>query len=249
MLLVLSVTPLALAAKPLPMLQHILGASTPSGGTAVTLIDGNNLRGAEAFGISQRALGDLTVEWAQISQLPALLLLDHGPEERAWRVGSHAALTLCGEAQSADDVIVRDSWWLRKLGLNVFVVTNDRGLIDRCRKLRSPTAGSVQVLPSSAFARLLGCPESTDKSNLKETTAQRSLDAFELAAQLELSDANGNPDDDELVQRYVHYVNCEARPATRPVLDHTLDGAAAVTALQSKRSLRRKRKGKHLLSK
>ena len=225
------------------MLQHIRAAA------AVTLIDGNNLRGAEAFGISQQALGVLTAKWAQTAQLPALLLLDHGPEERAWRVGTHAALTLCGEAQTADDVIVRDSWWLRKLGLNVFVVTNDQGLIGRCRKLRSPAAGSVQVLPSSAFARLLGCPESTDGSNLKESTAQRSLDALELAAELELSDTDGCSGDDELIQRYVHYVNSEARPATRPFLDHTLDGATAVIPA-SKRANRRKRaRGKHLLSK
>ena len=246
LLLLASATALGLSSKPRPMLQHIRAASTPGGATAVTLIDGNNLRGAEAFGVSQRALSDLTVAWAQTSQLPALLLLDHGPEERAWRVGTHAAVTLCGEAQTADDVIVRDSWWLRKLGLNVFVVTNDQGLISRCRKLRSNEAGSVQILPSSAFAQLLGCPESTDMSNLKESTAQRSLDALELAAELQLSDASESPDDNELVQRYVHYVNCEARPATRPVLDHTLDGAAAL-ATASKRAIRRKR-GKHLLS-
>ena len=63
---------------------------------------------------------------------------------------------MSGEGRTADDVIVRDAWYLRhELGRNVFVVTNDQGLIGRVKRHRSP-AGSVQVLHTRAFARLLG---------------------------------------------------------------------------------------------
>ena len=116
--------------------------------------------GAEYFGSSQGSLRGLVEGWADEAQLPALLILDHGPEERAWHVSSHAVLTLSGEGRTADDVIVRDAWYLRhELGRNVFVVTNDQGLIARVKRFRSP-GGSVQVLHTPAFARLLGIEES-----------------------------------------------------------------------------------------
>ena len=230
-----------------PMLQHILGAGMPSG-PAVTLVDGNNLRGAELFGVSQRELSELTAAWASAQQLPAVLLLDHGPEERAWRLGTHAALTLCGDGgQTADDLIVRDAWWLRsELGRNVFVVTQDQGLIGRVRRHRSPTAGSVQVLPSANFARLLGCPEDgAAGAKRRESTAERCAEASELAIQLQHLPGEGAPGDDPVLARYLRYVNGgEAPRATRPALDHTLVGAPPLPS--TKRALRRKR-GKHLL--
>ena len=145
---------------PTALLAHVQAACTASG-PPVCIIDGNNLRGAEFFGSSQGSLRALVEGWADEAQLPALLILDHGPEERAWHVSSHAVLTLSGEGRTADDVIVRDAWYLRhELGRNVFVVTNDQGLIGRVKRYRSP-AGSVQVLHTRAFARLLGIEEST----------------------------------------------------------------------------------------
>ena len=144
---------------PSALLAHVQAACTASG-PPVCIIDGNNLRGAEYFGSSQGSLRALVEGWADEAQLPALLILDHGPEERAWHVSSHAVLTLSGEGRTADDVIVRDAWWLRhELGRNVFVVTNDQGLIARVKRFRSP-GGSVQVLHTPAFARLLGIEES-----------------------------------------------------------------------------------------
>ena len=145
---------------PSALLAHVQAACTASG-PPVCIIDGNNLRGAEFFGSSQGRLRALVEGWADEEQLPALLILDHGPEERAWHVSSHAVLTMSGEGRTADDVIVRDAWYLRhELGRNVFVVTNDQGLIGRVKRHRSP-AGSVQVLHTRAFARLLGIEESS----------------------------------------------------------------------------------------
>ena len=146
--------------NPSALLAHVQAACTASG-PPVCIIDGNNLRGAEFFGSSQGRLRALVEGWADEEQLPALLILDHGPEERAWHVSSHAVLTMSGEGRTADDVIVRDAWYLRhELGRNVFVVTNDQGLIGRVKRHRSP-AGSVQVLHTRAFARLLGIEESS----------------------------------------------------------------------------------------
>ena len=159
--LVLAASALAGALQtPSALLAHVQAACTTSG-PPVCIIDGNNLRGAEFFGSSQGSLRTLVEGWADEAQLPALLILDHGPEERAWHVSSHAVLTLSGEGRTADDVIVRDAWFLRhELGRNVFVVTNDQGLIGRVKRYRSP-AGSVQVLHTRAFARLLGIEESS----------------------------------------------------------------------------------------
>ena len=69
--------------------------------------------GAEYFGSSQGSLRGLVEGWADGAQLPAVLILDHGPAERAWHVSGHAVLTLSGEGRTADDVIVRDAWYLR----------------------------------------------------------------------------------------------------------------------------------------
>ena len=75
-------------------------------------------------------------------------------------MGTHAALTLCGQGQTADDVLTRDAWFVRnELGRNVFVVTNDLGLISRVRRHRCAAGGSVQVLSAMAFAGLLGGAE------------------------------------------------------------------------------------------
>ena len=159
--LLLAASTLARALQtPAALFAHVQAACTASG-PPVCIIDGNNLRGAEFFGSSQGSLRALVEGWADEAQLPALLILDHGPEERAWHVSGHAALTLSGEGRTADDVIVRDAWYVRhELGRNVFVVTNDQGLIGRVKRYRSP-AGSVQVLHTRAFARLLGIEEST----------------------------------------------------------------------------------------
>ena len=40
--------------------------------------------GAEYFGSSQGSLRGLVEGWADEAQLPAVLILDHGPAERAW---------------------------------------------------------------------------------------------------------------------------------------------------------------------
>ena len=220
---------------------HLLGACSANG-PAVCIIDGNNLRGAEVFSISQSELSTMVTSWSDEVQLPALLELDHGPEQRAWHVGRHAVLTQCGGGRTADDVIVRDAWWLRhELGRNVFVVTNDQGLIARVKRYRSP-GGSVQVRHTPAFARLLGLDETpADDSRRRETTAQRSADAVELAAQLHSrTPAPPTTDDgDGMLARYVDWVNNEAPPSTGPFLDHTLSGVPPSPSL--KRRLRRKR--------
>jgi len=247
--LLLAASTLARALQtPAALFAHVQAACTASG-PPVCIIDGNNLRGAEFFGSSQGSLRALVEGWADEAQLPALLILDHGPEERAWHVSGHAALTLSGEGRTADDVIVRDAWYVRhELGRNVFVVTNDQGLIGRVKRYRSP-AGSVQVLHTRAFARLLGIEESTAtdvNSRPRETTADRSAAAIELAAQLEAGvdgpAANGaaaTSGSDALLAQYVTWVNTEAPRPTRPFLDHTLSGVPPSPSL--KRRLRRKR--------
>ena len=224
-----------------PLHAHLRGACSASG-PAVTIIDGNNLRGAEVFSVSQHDLGECVQRWADDVQLPALLVLDHGPEERAWQVGRQAVLTQSGEGRTADDVIVRDAWWLRhELGRNVFVVTNDQGLIARVKRYRSPSGGSAQVLHTMSFARLLGIDEAAaDDSRPRETTAQRSADALELAARLQ-ADGSAPPEaDDQALAKYVEWVNSlEAPKPTGPFLDHTLSGVPPSPSL--KRRLRRKR--------
>lgn len=134
-----------------PRLQFALAAATPKPATStssllhhiravpqsVILIDGNNLRGSECFSISYEQIVHRTVCFAAAYQLILLLVLDHGVHEQAWRIGQRSAVALSGEAQTADDVIVRDSFWLQRLhSRNVFVVSSDGGLTRRVRKSR-----------------------------------------------------------------------------------------------------------------
>ena len=79
----------------------------------VVLIDGNNVRGADRFALSQQALCDRVAEWAAAERLPSIVVLDHG-DQRAWPLGEFAVCTLSGDVQTADDVCVRDALWLRQ---------------------------------------------------------------------------------------------------------------------------------------
>lgn len=79
----------------------------------VLLVDGNNVRGAECFGISQQALSLAIKDWSSAAGLATILMLDHGAEQCAWRTGTHAAIAFAGPTQTADDLLVRDSLWLR----------------------------------------------------------------------------------------------------------------------------------------
>ncbi|KAL1504283.1 hypothetical protein AB1Y20_010692 [Prymnesium parvum] len=123
---------------------------------AVLIIDGNNVRGADCFATSQEEMTCAVEAWSAAEGLPAILMLDHGPEQRAWRRGARSVVVLAGPTQTADDVIVRDSLWLRhERKCPVFVVTSDAGLIARTRQYRAATCAGVQLLPSSLFVELV----------------------------------------------------------------------------------------------
>ena len=123
---------------------------------AVLIVDGNNVRGADCFATSLQELSSALVEWSTSNGITSVLMLDHGVEQRAYRLAPHAVLAFSGPAQTADDLIVRDALWLRKEQQQpVFVVTGDTGLILRTRQYRSKSCASLQVFPSTAFARLL----------------------------------------------------------------------------------------------
>ena len=122
-----------------PLVSHLRG----SGSTPLLLVDGNNLRGATVFALSQEALASELARWAAAAELPCVLVLDHGTEQRCWPLGDFLSVTLAGPAQSADDALVRDTNWALRAGLDVAVFTSDRGLTSRVRRQKS--LGTVQA--------------------------------------------------------------------------------------------------------
>jgi len=200
----------------------------------VVLIDGNNVRGADRFALSQEALCERVAEWAAAERLPSILVLDHG-EQRAWPLGEFAVCTLSGDVQTADDVCVRDALWLRQRGRGVAVATSDVELTRRLR-LRRGVRGASEVVSSSAFlqrALLIGDEAGAPRG---EGTAERQASALALAAHLGERAAPPNFDDDaEILAEYVRWVEEEA---PREVRRHA-DPEAVVRG--SKRRARRVR--------
>ena len=203
----------------------------------VVLIDGNNVRGADRFALSQQALCDRVAEWAAVEQLPSILVLDHG-EQRAWPLGEFAVCTLSGDVQTADDVCVRDALWLRQRGRGVAVATSDVELTRRLR-LRRGVRGATEVVSSSAFlqrALLVGDEADGGGAPRGEGTAERQASALALAAHLDEVAAPPSFDDDaEILAEYVRWVEEEA---PREVRRHA-DPEAVVRG--SKRRARRVR--------
>lgn len=107
---------------------------------AVLIIDANNLRGAQSFAKTQQQLTAAVDAWASLEQLHVILMLDHGPEQWACRTGDHSVVTFAGPTQTADDLIVRDSLWLRQQKQNpVFVITSDAGKFSGlCPRMHAP---------------------------------------------------------------------------------------------------------------
>eukprot|EP00967_Tisochrysis_lutea_P044218 scaffold53547_cov28-Tisochrysis_lutea.AAC.2 len=168
-----------------PLVEHLQSSASP-----LVLVDGNNLRGATVFALSQRELALSLSRWAESHQLPCVLVMDHGEEQRAWPVGPYAAITLAGPSQSADDVLVRDTWWALHEGREVAVFTADRGLTSRVRRQKS--AGTIQVVPSLALAQLIA-PEGALPPAVRgggvEKTAQRAASARLLSQWLDSNEA------------------------------------------------------------
>ena len=169
-------------AFPQPLVRHMQAQP----GTVV-LVDGNNVRGTDLFAVSQQDLCRAVATWAASNRLTAVLHLDHGSEQRAWQLGEHTALTLSGSRQTADDVIVRDSLWLRgEKARPVFIVSNDVGLIARAKQYRSSPLAGLQVCPSGVYAQMLFGEGTRDRraESRKESTAQREEAAVALEEQL-----------------------------------------------------------------
>ena len=185
------------------LLNHMRAASG-----AVLIVDGNNVRGADCFGVSQEGLSKVLTAWSSHEALSTILMLDHGTEQHAWPTGSHTIVTFAGPGQTADDLIVRDSLWLRKERQQpVFVITSDAGLIVRTKQYRSASCAGVQTFPSKTFANLLlgdrsdqgkrgDAPKGTSKrrsardreaerARRKETTAMREVAAASLSELLQ----------------------------------------------------------------
>lgn len=164
-----------------PLVAHLHCSPSP-----LVLVDGNNLRGSTVFALSQQDLALSISRWAEAHALPCVVVMDHGEAQRAWPIGRYAALTLAGPGQSADDVLVRDTWWALKEGRDVAVFTADQGLTSRVRRQKS--AGSVQVVPSLALACLLA-PEKVGLPAARggggEKTAQRAEAAGRLGLWLD----------------------------------------------------------------
>ena len=200
----------------------------------VVLIDGNNVRGADRFALSQQALCDRVAEWAAAERLPSIVVLDHG-DQRAWPLGEFAVCTLSGDVQTADDVCVRDALWLRQRGRGVAVATSDVELTRRLR-LRRGVRGASEVVSSSAFlqrALLIGDDAGAARG---EGTAERQASALALAAHLDARAAPPSFDDDaDILAEYVRWVEEEA---PREVRRHA-DPEAVVRG--SKRRARRVR--------
>eukprot|EP00966_Prymnesium_polylepis_P251923 5824370-Prymnesium_polylepis.1 len=136
---------------------------------AVLIIDGNNVRGADCFGTSQQELCETVATWAADHSVPAVLMLDHGTEQCACRSGTGTVVTFAGPGQTADDLIVRDSLWLRsEQQTPVFVVTSDAGLIARTKQYRSAQCAGLQMVPSVTFSKLL----LGDRSNSADRAAR-----------------------------------------------------------------------------
>ena len=202
----------------------------------VVLIDGNNVRGADRFALSQQALCERVAEWAAAERLASILVLDHG-EQRAWPLGEFAVCTLSGDVQTADDVLVRDALWLRQRGRGVAVATSDVELTRRLR-LRRGVRGATEVVSSSAFlqrALLVGDEADGGGAPRGEGTAERQASALALAAHLGERAAPPNFDDDaDILAEYVRWVE----EAPREVRRHA-DPEAVVRG--SKRRARRVR--------
>ncbi len=235
-----------------PLLEHIRAHTDAP---PVLLLDGNNIRGATVFATSQQRLCERVGEWAANQQLPCVLALDHGAEHRSWRLSTHAALTMSGGTMSADDVLVRDAWWLRHTAQrDVFIFTSDGALIGRLRQRRrradDTRPNSVQTLPASACVTLLGLEDEVDGAEKRgESTATREHYAKLLAELLSESSAdaadagldrvNDAPPSCAVLDAYLRWA--ESAPVGKNVAQTA--GSGAPTHLQSslKRRLRRKR--------
>lgn len=211
--------------------------------TPVIVLDGNNIRGACSFAVSQSQLAAAASAWATEQQLPVLLCLDHGADARVWRIGPFAALTLSGSCMTADDVVIRDAWWARSQAKrDVFVVTADAGLASRARRLKA--AGPVQVVASGPMVRLLlGEPSELGPPNNKEKTAERAEGATQLARELdsgpswaavEPEESSADDETEAVLLDYLQWASTEAPTTTR----HT---DPVVPSPSTKRRLRRKR--------
>jgi len=172
---------IAAAACAPPLVTHLLASPAP-----LILVDGNNLRGATVFSLSEQALTLSLARWAEAHALPCVLVMDHGAVQRAWPVGPYTAITLAGPGQSADDVLVRDTWWALQAGREVAVFTGDVGLTTRVRRQKS--AGTVQVIAPLALATLIS-PEHSGLPAVRggggEKTAQRAEAAWRLGLWLD----------------------------------------------------------------
>lgn len=209
-------------------LRHICSATKP-----VVLLDGNNMRGCALFSRSYAELSEATTRWAEAHGLTTLLVLDHGPEQRAWETGALSAVALSGGGQTADDVMVRDAQWLARTGQHVFVVSSDQGLAARARRRQGAAATRVEVL-SSYYVTQMILGEEERPPNKKEKTAERVAAAEALAAAL---DAAAQPPSatETVVTSYVRWYNEEAPRGRR----HT--DPPGLPSPSTKRSLRRKR--------
>jgi hypothetical protein len=221
----LSVAPVPACAPPLVM--HLQSSASP-----LVLVDGNNLRGSTVFALSQQDLAVSVSRWAEAHALPCVLVMDHGAAQRAWPIGRYAALTLAGPGQSADDVLVRDTWWALQAGREVAVFTADQGLTSRVRRQKS--AGSVQVVPSLALAYLIA----PDKAGIPaarggggEKTVQRAEAATRLALWLDSAQGPSSDVAAPILDDYLRWVVGAPVGGSDP----------AVPSPSMKRRLRRKR--------
>jgi hypothetical protein len=103
---------------------------------AAVLIDFENVRGQTAFESTHRELFQLIQDWTLVCQLQGQVtcIVDHGNAPSAvWIPSSGLSLVFAGPHHKADDVIANDVS-LFGYDHDVYLVTADQGLIQRCKR-------------------------------------------------------------------------------------------------------------------
>ncbi len=195
------------------------------------LVDANNLRGYAVFSLSISQLCERVDAFATMHSVPTILAIDHGSEQRAWRLGPYAVAALSGPRQSADDALVRDAHWALSARREVVMFTSDAGLTGRARRLSS--VGTIQVLPSSALGVHL-CDQVELKAGKRgESTRERSVAAERLLASVDACPPAGATAEtvDRVLAAYMEWLPDAPQGAVDP----------HVPSPSMKRRLRRKR--------
>ena len=143
----------------LPTKQARDAVRTITDAPTYVVVDANNARGAVNFRFSHLNFADLVSLWARRSGLAQRVVVcwDHGSVRQA-REHDNVCHAFAGPRESADDLIAETVLpRLYENGERVYVVTTDRGLLQRCKVAASEHAahGKLRFLGTRKFASLL----------------------------------------------------------------------------------------------